>query len=127
MFEIKINRDRKSSFIAQHYNFSTERDAPAENKYFEGVIKKEDFESITSTLNYIDFTNLNSQYSVMYTDAPSATLKITYDNGKVKHIEDYGKKGTYGLIALYEMFNNLRFNQDWKPTKEPEGIRINNF
>lgn len=120
IFELKIDHDRKASFKAQYYNFTSERGAPAEDKYFEGVIKKADYEAIIGILDYIDFSQLKEDYSVKHFHAPSSTLIITYNNDKIKFIRDYGKKGTYGLMALYEMFNDLRFNQDWKPAKEPE-------
>jgi hypothetical protein len=73
---------------------------------------------IVNILNYIDFKNLKDSYSVGHTDAPTAKLKVTYDNGRTKYIEDYGMRGNYGLIATYDMFRDLRFNQKWAKAEE---------
>lgn len=127
VFQINIDSKRKASFIAQYYNFSSERGAPAEDKYFEGEIGESEYTDIHSILNYIDFPTLNNEYSVGYTDAPGVTLRITYDGGKIKEISDYGQKGSYGLMAIYDIFRELRFNQNWQSAKEPKEIRIHEF
>lgn len=128
MFQINIEDNGNACFIAQHYNFSDKsEDYRKEEGVFRASIKNVDYSKITELLNYIDFKNLDDQYWVSWTDSASSTLIITYDGGKIKKIEDYGQIGTYGLIAVYDLFKKLRFNQDWKPTKEFEGIRINNF
>ena len=49
-----------------------------------------------------------------WTDDQASTLTLTYNNGLVKTIEDYGMIGNYGLILLYNKLQALRFNQDWK-------------
>ena len=58
------------------------------------------------TIRY--FENLNDEYSVAYSDAGTTTLKITYDNLKIKNINDYGGMGTRGLRKLYDTFLKLR-------------------
>lgn len=58
----------------------------------------------------MDFTNLEKDYAVGWTDDQSCTLKIVYDNNKTKVIEDYGLIGTFGLKKLYQQLFELRFN-----------------
>lgn len=50
----------------------------------------------------------------MHTDDQTGDLKITFNNGKVKTISDYGMIGTNGLKILYEKLAELRFNQKWQ-------------
>lgn len=122
-FQINIEKDRSAIFIAQYYNFS--EDGYHEEGSFKAVINQADYDKIVDILNYIDFSKLDNEYSEDVTDLSSALLKVTYDNGKVKIIRDYGLQGTYGLMALYNLFYKLRFNQKWVETEEPKGIRLN--
>lgn len=71
-------------------------------------LTKEKFKEIVDLLNYIDFESLNDNYSVSYSDAGTTTLKITYDNMKIKNITDYGGMGTRGLRKVYDTFLALR-------------------
>ena len=64
-------------------------------------------------LNYIYFETLQDNFAVTWTDDQTATLKITYDSGKVKSISDYGLIGTYGLDRVYQLLYELRENQKW--------------
>ena len=78
------------------------------------IIKENDLDNLKDLLCYTDFPNLKNDYSLVSFHHPRGTLKITYDNGKVKTINDYGLVGTYGLKRVYNMIFNLRFNQNWK-------------
>ena len=64
-------------------------------------------------LNYIDIPSLSSDYSVPWTDDRTASLLIRFDEGRVKRIMDYGQIGTYGLVALYDLFEGLRLKLPW--------------
>ncbi|GGD29105.1 DUF6438 domain-containing protein [Hyunsoonleella pacifica] len=44
----------------------------------------------------------------------TSTLKVTFKDGDVKFIYDYGMKGTKTLVELYKILDSLRFNQKWK-------------
>lgn len=50
----------------------------------------------------------------MHTDDQTSSLKITFNNGNIKTISDYGMIGTYGLKILYGKLAELRFNQKWQ-------------
>ncbi|WP_415324848.1 hypothetical protein [Chryseobacterium sp. MMS23-Vi53] len=77
-------------------------------KTYFSQLSKEKFKEIIDLLNYIDFENLADDYSVGYSDAGTTTLKITYDNLKVKTINDYGGMGTRGLRKLYDSLLDLK-------------------
>lgn len=127
MFKLELNKNGKSTFIAKVYNFIDHNDPKAEIKAmkkfkkgegtFEATIKESDFQNIENLLNYIDFPELKNEYSVNWTDDHSSLLTITYNNGQVKKIDDYGLVGTYGLKKLYNILFDLRFSQNWKKIK----------
>jgi len=112
VFNIKIDNNKNATFIAQIYNKNRkEKEIQGE---FKTIIKEEDYNLIVDLLNYIDFPNLKDDYAVGWTDDQTSFLTITYNNGKVKEIRDYGLIGTFGLDKLYDLFFELRFNQKWK-------------
>lgn len=130
VYKLIINSDRTATFLAKGLNFNktineiivaidNDRVGDVYGSY-KGKIKEVDYNKLINTLNYIDFENLQDDYGVSWTDDREGELKITYNNGKVKHIEDYGMVGTYGLKAIYEQFAALRFNQEWQEVPEPE-------
>jgi hypothetical protein len=116
VFKLEINKDKSAVFVAQHFNFDDNLDnySSKEEGNFQTIISKGKFDELNAILNYIDFVNLKSSYDVHWTDDQSSTLKITYDNGKTKTIDDYGLIGTYGLKRVYELLFDLRNNQNWK-------------
>lgn len=112
-FSVSINKDQSATFNAQMYNLETMNSKEIKGT-FSTIIKDSDFSQLVNLLNYIDFPNLKDNYEVSWTDSQTCTLTVTYSNGKVKQIKDYGLIGTYGLDRLYELFFKLRFNQEWK-------------
>lgn len=76
--------------------------------YDENIIKKskiklatKDHAEIFNMLNYMDFPKLKDSLHISGTDQPFCNLKITYDNGKVKKIFDYGMEENFSLKNLY--------------------------
>lgn len=114
VFDIDINSDKTAVFKPHYFNFSQDNNAKEEKGILKTKLKEKDFSEIIELLNYIDFPQLKNDYSVSWTDDQSCTLKITFDNGKVKTIKDYGLVGTYGLNRFYNMLFDLRKNQKWK-------------
>ncbi len=57
---------------------------------------------------------MNDYYEVNYTDAPTVTLDIFFENGTVKKIKDYGLSGTYGLSAVYSKLTKLGTETEWE-------------
>lgn len=129
MFNIVLNKNGRSTFIAKAFNFidnnnprSQEKAYKALNKNrnegsFEAQLNVEDFAKIETILNYINFSTLSDNYFVNWTDDQTSNLKITYNNGEIKTIEDYGLSGTYGLKLLYKKLFAIRFSQEWKKIK----------
>ncbi|MEZ0128909.1 DUF6438 domain-containing protein [Flavobacterium sp. LBUM151] len=115
VYKLTLNRDSLSVFNAQFYNFSDDiNNYGKEEGVFSVKISKTKFDKLGEYLNYCDFENLNKDYSVMHTDDQTGDLKITYNDGKVKTISDYGMVGTYGLKTFYDKLAGLRFSEKWK-------------
>ncbi|UYZ64718.1 DUF6438 domain-containing protein [Hymenobacter weizhouensis] len=68
---------------------------------------------ITQLLNYANFPALRDSYDVPWTDDQTATLTITYANGSVKRIRDYGLQGTPELSRVYKMLEEIRVSEGW--------------
>lgn len=121
LFEISIMNDQTALLDAKYGNSIYEntkvyfRDTIPELKgKFITKVKKTDYDNLIYILNYMNFPKMNDQYSLNQFHSNDCYLKITYDNGKVKEIYDYGMVGTYGLRRVYELLFDLRFNQNWK-------------
>ncbi|MDP4208036.1 MAG: DUF6438 domain-containing protein [Bacteroidota bacterium] len=106
IFEMTINSNRKATFKAQEYN--------KVKGNFSSIIDTLNYNLLIHLLNYIDFVKLKKNYAVNWTDDQTCTLKITYDNGKIKEIRDYGLIGTFGLNRTYNILFKLRENQKWE-------------
>ncbi len=117
IFSLTLQENKKSRFKAIAYNFNDDwqkRDWNKNEGEFQTNLNKESWDELIEILNYIDFENLKNSYAVNWTDDQSVELKIYYDNGKVKEINDYGLIGTFGLSILYHKLFEIRKNQDWK-------------
>ena len=65
-------------------------------------------------LQGIDIPSLKSRYTVDWIDdARTATVRMKYDSGKMKRIDDYEASGTYGLLALYDLLEDFRHTLPW--------------
>jgi hypothetical protein len=113
VYKLTLNRDILSIFNARYYNFD-KITYDKEEGVFVTKISKMEFDKFENLLNYCDFENLKKEYYVMRTDDQTGDLKITFNDGKVKTINDYGMIGTYGLKNLYEKLAQLRFSEKWK-------------
>ena len=116
IFELIVNEQTKSTFIAKYYNFSKKR-AIANQKEegtFETTIDSDDYIEICQIINDLQVKRLSDFYISGGTCQPTSTLKVHFTDGTVKTIEDYGKIGTNGLYVLYGKLADLRFNQDWE-------------
>jgi len=82
---------------------------------FNTTLDQEAFNTLIRTINYIGLSRLASRYEVNWTDDAAIDLEITYNNGKVKKVHDYGMIGTFGLANLYSQLFNLSDSQRWRP------------
>ncbi|WP_397362173.1 DUF6438 domain-containing protein [Olleya sp. R77988] len=119
VFELIINKDKTASFNAIEDNSLIPEilESYSSNQIkgkFECKIIEKKFNELMSLLDYLDIPNLKNQYFEDKTHTRNCVLKITYNNGKVKKIEDFGMSGTYGLRKLYKVMFDLRLTQNWK-------------
>lgn len=125
VFQLTIHSDRTAFFVAQMFNFDTDEERDYEKEgFFKTSINKSDYDRLISLLNYIDFEQLEDNYSVNHTDDQTGLLIVTYDGGKTKRINDYGLVGTSGLSEVYKMMFDLRTSQKWIKANEPPHIRL---
>ncbi|MBD3907336.1 DUF6438 domain-containing protein [Chryseobacterium sp. Ch-15] len=119
IFKMTINPDRTAILEAEHFNFSKEFskgefDKPREGT-FKTMIKEKDYKKLTVLLDDLNVKNLNEKYGTRnITDLPTSYLRIKFDDGSSKNIEDYGKRGTEKLSKLYKFFEDLKHNQQWE-------------
>ncbi|MES3019671.1 MAG: DUF6438 domain-containing protein [Bacteroidota bacterium] len=99
-FSLEITPDLTIKFKAGDYGLS--------RGDLEGRLSKSDYSKLISVLNYTDFPDLQNKYKVNLFHGTSVTLKITYENGKVKTIHDYGLLGTFGLNKVYQILDALK-------------------
>jgi hypothetical protein len=105
-FKIIINNDRTAIYDAYKFN--------VDSGSFRTIIDTAEFNKIIILINKTDFFNLKDKYEVRMSDEQTSYLTITYDNGRMKKIIDYGLSGTTELENLYEEFFELRNNQRWR-------------
>jgi hypothetical protein len=111
VFNLIISSDKRAKWYAKMFNKINDKVVSGN---FKAKITADKYNEIVDLLNYIDFETLKDKYAVNWTDDQTATLKITYDNGRVKSISDYGLIGTYGLNRVYQLLYELSKNQKWK-------------
>jgi len=116
-FNIVIEKSKNATFNAQHHNRKDKNEKEIKGKY-KTIIKDEDFDLIVNALNDIDFPNLKDKYTTGHRDTQACFLTITYNEGKVKKIKDYGLSGTLELKNFYNLMFELRFNQKWEKEKK---------
>lgn len=80
---------------------------------FHSVIDNTRLNDLISLINYLDVKALKDNYAVDWTDFPTCYLTITFDDGTVKKISDYGERGTFGLRRLYDSVWALIPAQKW--------------
>ncbi len=114
IFKLTLNADHSAIWYAEHYNKINNKEVSGD---FKTVLKPDSYQEMVDLLNYMDFEKLKENYAVAWTDDQSSTLKITYDNGKIKQINDYGLQGTFGLEAVYRQLFEWRHSQAWTKIK----------
>ena len=95
IYKLRITRRGKATFGATSNN-------PKEMIPVRKV-KKEVVKAISDLIQYINVKKLKDDYLVNWTDDTTVFLKITFRDGTIKEIVDYGLIGTFGLNQLYEL------------------------
>jgi hypothetical protein len=106
IFDMVFYVDRSARYNAIRFNDTTGN--------FSTSIDTASYNRLRNTINYIKVSMLDSAYSVPWTDDQTAITEITFKDGRVKNVFDYGMRGTYGLRNLYNQFFDLRASQHWK-------------
>ena len=92
-----LSDDRQ--YIKGNIDYNAGDNNPQQGK-FKTILSNKTKDTLFQYLNDIDFPNLKDNYTVAWTDQPTNTLTILYDNGKSKvSLKDYGMKGSFGLIG----------------------------
>ncbi|MFP3835239.1 DUF6438 domain-containing protein [Chryseobacterium sp. SIMBA_028] len=100
-----------------HFNFNDkhskdEFSKPSEGT-FTGTIKEKNYNKLIRLLDGLDVKNLKDKYgSRNITDLSTAFLRINFNDGTFKNVEDYGKRGNEKLSEVYHFFEDLRKNQE---------------
>jgi hypothetical protein len=105
-YKLTINKNGQAEFLGIELT-------NLKGKSIKQLIQKS-VDEIFNMLNYIEVKKLNDYYEVNYTDAPTVTLDIFFENGTVKKIKDYGLSGTYGLSAVYSKLTKLGTETEWE-------------
>ncbi|AZA82657.1 hypothetical protein C1637_20610 [Chryseobacterium lactis] len=122
VFKITINPDRTAIFEAEHFNFNHK---PSKDEFsnpregtFTGTIKEADYHKLINLLNGLDVKSLNDKYGKRnITDLSTSYLRINFNDGTSKNVEDYGKRGSEKLSEVYHFIEDLRKNQQWTKVK----------
>lgn len=110
MYNISIYNNGTTK--CDQYDFTRKK-----TRKFKAVIPGKDLKRFLELLNYMNPDSLKDDYSVVSTDMQSADIFIYYNNKK-KNINDYGRGGTHGLIALYAIVQKWHDTLDWVETKK---------
>ncbi|OJY90928.1 MAG: hypothetical protein BGP13_13130 [Sphingobacteriales bacterium 40-81] len=106
IFAITILKDGTAYYNAKMFN--------KQQGHFQTVIKNSQLDSLRELIYKVNLFSLKDKYSAPITDQPTYTLKVQFDNGQQKTIEDYGNNGPDKLDKIYDLIFALRENQDWK-------------
>lgn len=109
VYEMTIHSNKTVAYSAIRFNKNQEGQ-------YKTVISQKEYDKLISLLNATDFPQLKDEYKLDITDMPGMDLAITYNEGKVKKIHDYGAQGTPQLKTLYQFITSLRETQQWEKT-----------
>ncbi|MFN8578028.1 MAG: DUF6438 domain-containing protein [Candidatus Sericytochromatia bacterium] len=112
MYNLKININSNREVNLYQVNHLSQIEKKARF-----VLDEKSYNEIIELLNYIDFTNLKSSYTVFSTDNSYGDLTIKYNNSKVKKISDYGMTGSIGLSKFYNLISSLSERYKWQKIK----------
>ncbi|MEO6174589.1 MAG: DUF6438 domain-containing protein [Flavobacterium circumlabens] len=105
-FELEIKRNLKTKFYGKLYVRFVGKS--------ESKITAKEWSEINTLINYIEVKKLKDRYVADSFDLPTINLKVTFEDGSVKVIDDYGADGTFGLRALYSKLKKIGMDTKWK-------------
>lgn len=80
-----------------HYNAKMYNDKQGT---FHTIIKRSQLDSLNQLIDKSDFPSLKNEYASDWTDQPTYTITIKFNNGQTKTINDYGPNGPEKLKNL---------------------------
>ena len=102
VFEIKLDSDSLLEYNGIMFtNFKGKTTKKLELK---------EFNSLIGLVEYADIKKLDDSYSVNWTDDQTVKLKVVFENGDTKEIQDYGLMGTINLQAIYNKLFEISQN-----------------
>ena len=108
-FEVVSQDAKKSIALLSDGKAGLEDVAEKTGKYITLTKTDNDIaKAIVGLIQYIDIKSLRNKYFVTHTDDTTIFLKITFKDGTVKEIEDYGMIGSFGLSQLYQLLSMLK-------------------
>lgn len=117
VYKITISSDREALLEAERFNFSEELPTKREGTY-KTVINQENFNQLLGLLHQLQPLSLQDFYgNKKIMDLPSSYLRLYFQDGSQKQIQDYGKAGTPQLETLYQFFEDLKTTQNWSKIK----------
>lgn len=120
-FQLRITRD---SIVLLSEPSMTVRIPVDNGGVFTAEIDTGTISSIFYLLNYMHFSELEKRYQVHRTDQLTGEVRVTFEDGSVKEVSDWGLAGTHGLSILHDLFFQLREKQHWKWIRPMEGSPI---
>jgi len=107
VFDINIFKDGLATYVRN-------QDSEGYSGNFKCTINLPKLNEIFDLIKYLSVSDLEDSYFINATHMQTMKLSINFSNGKTKTIEDYGHRGTMGLIRLYDLLSELRHNQKWE-------------
>ena len=108
--DVKLSVDSKREVV---YAYSGISGNPGGT--YSGTIDTATYNELVSILNYINFPEMPDRFYKNVIDAVAYYLSITYDNGKIKKIQDYpAGESNYGLNLLYNELSKLEDTRQLK-------------
>lgn len=102
VFEIKLDSARNLEYEGKRFtNYSGLKNTK---------LNQTDFDNLIGLIEFSELKGLKDFYSVNWTDDQTGKLKIIYENGDIKEIQDYGLQGTTNLVAIYRKLFEINKN-----------------
>lgn len=102
VFEIKL--DSKRNLLYNGKRFTNHSGL----KKFK--LNQTNYDNLIGLIEYSELKKLKDFYSVNWSDDQTGKLKVIYENGDSKEIQDYGLQGTTNLKAIYKKLFDINKN-----------------
>ncbi len=109
IFDIQLNKNLEATLVVTNFVYGKEPGL------YTTLITEADWLKLSSMIMKMKFRHLKGDYGDrMLADLPSANSAITFKDGYIKEVRDYGANGTKDLRSLYTNIDDLVNRIDWK-------------